>query len=249
VSLPAERPRVALARDEALLDEALSEAAGPAGRALARWWLPASPAIVVGLGLWQRVAELVDLTRCQAAGVEVLPRRAGGGALLLDEHMLCGAICMPLPSPSLSADLTESYRWLGECIVGLLHDAGVSGARRVEVAEARADVAELRARGDTLAKLLLASCFGALSPHEVVVGSAKIAGLAQVRRRRAALFQIGILLHDQAGLAEYLKVPVGADRAALAHELGVRTAGVDRITGRSASAVAAAIADATPCVP
>ena len=32
--------------------------------------------------------------------------------------MLCGAICVPLPDPRVGADLTESYRWLGEYFAG-----------------------------------------------------------------------------------------------------------------------------------
>src|SRR5437867_7004223 len=46
MSLPAEDPRAALARDEAMLDS-LSQAAEP----LVRWWVASSPAVVVGLGL------------------------------------------------------------------------------------------------------------------------------------------------------------------------------------------------------
>jgi lipoate-protein ligase A len=252
-ALPAEHRSAGLAREEALLGEALLEDGRP-GPVLTRWWVPASPAVVVGLGLWHRVADVVDLERCRLAGVPVLARRAGGGALLLDEHMLCGAVCVPLPNAHVSHDLTESYRWLGDCVVELLRAAGVVDARRVEVSEARSDVAALRGRGDATADALLASCFGALSPHEVVVrtsggGSAKIVGLAQVRRRHAALFQIGILLRDQARLADYLKLPDDAARTAVEQELARRTIGVEAFTGQSASAVAAAIADATPCVP
>src|SRR6185437_7460724 len=109
------------------------------------------------------------LARCAAAGVEVLHRRAGGGAVLVDrDTMLCGAICLPLPHPLLGDDLTASYRWLGE------HLSARLGARRVEVAEARADVATLKSRGDPVARLLLGACYGALSPHEVVMGTAKL---------------------------------------------------------------------------
>src|SRR5437016_10264659 len=110
LSLPAEHPREALARDEALLDEVQ-----PDGPPLERWYVAASSAVVVGLGLQRRVPEVVDLARCDAAGIEVLVRRAGGGAVLVGpERMLCGAICVPLPDSELGDDLTESYRWLGE---------------------------------------------------------------------------------------------------------------------------------------
>src|SRR5439155_18942962 len=127
--LSAEPRRDAIARDEALLEQGAGE----------RWWIAASPAVVVGLGMHQRLFTIVDRERCRAAGLEVLERRAGGGALLLDQHMLCGAICLPIES--VAADVTESYRWLGDHLVARLSALGIAGLRRAEVTEARADVA------------------------------------------------------------------------------------------------------------
>jgi lipoate-protein ligase A len=186
---------------------------------------------------------VVDVERCQAAGVAVLERRAGGGALLLDAQLLCGAIA--LPTSAVAADVTESYRWLGDVLVHALEAIGVA-ARRVEVAEARADVAGLRASAEPSAGLLASACYGALSPHEVVVGRQKLVGLAQVRRRDAALFQLGILWRDQAPLADYLRVPDEAIRERLRVQLTDRTVGLASLTAPAAAAVVAAIADAMP---
>jgi lipoate---protein ligase len=225
MSLPAEPPREALARDEALLDEVRS-----GGPHLERWYVVASPAVVVGLGLRHRVSEVVDPGRCAAAGVEVLHRRAGGGAVLVTgENMLCGAICMPRPHPLLSDDLTLSYRWLGEHLATRLVELGVRGARRVEVEEARRDVRQLKSGDDGVSRLLLDACYGALSPHEVVVGSAKLAGLAQVRRRHAALFQFGVLLQDQSPLADLLVVRDEETRSRLRAALRTRTVGLAQL--------------------
>src|SRR5205814_3161904 len=74
--LSAEPPAQAIAADEALLD-AITDFP------LERWWIPSVPAVVVGLGLHQRLTSVIDLDRCRSAGVEVLTRRAGGGAVLL----------------------------------------------------------------------------------------------------------------------------------------------------------------------
>jgi lipoate---protein ligase len=240
LSLPAERPRDALLCDEALLQQVSPTTEG----VRTRWWVASSPAVVVGLGLRHRLEQIVDTDRCRVAGVEVLWRSAGGGALLLDEHMLCGAICVSRPHP----DVTESYRWLGDDLTLRLNSFGIN-ARRVEVDEARADVAALRAQDDVVSRLLLATCYGALSPHEVVVGEAKVMGLAQIRRRHAALFQFGVLLADQSPLADYLAVPDAAARERLRAELGRRTVGLDRVTDRAVSEVVAAIAGATPSAP
>jgi lipoate-protein ligase A len=232
------RVRDAIAADEALLD--LPDASG------FRFWQAEAPAVVVGLGLHHRLASVVDLERCRAGDIDVVERRAGGGAVLLDARVLCGAIALPIGA--VSADVTESYRWLGQRLVAALSSLGVT-ARRAEVAEARADVARLRASGD----LLLNVCYAALSPHEVVVDSVdglrKVVGLAQVRRRHAALFQFGILLRDQAHLANFLRVHDERDRATLKAQLERRTIGLESLTARSASEVAAAIADATPFAP
>jgi lipoate-protein ligase A len=220
--LPAERPSEALERDEALLDSVQ-----PDGPVLERWYVAAAPAVVVGLGLRHRVAEVVDLARCAAAGVDVVHRRAGGGAVLVEpEVMLCGAICLALPHPLVGDDVTASYRWLGERLAARLAGLGVDDVRRVEVDEARADVAALKARDDPVSRLLLATCYGALSPHEVVIGNAKLVGLAQVRRRHAALFQIGILLQDQSPLADLLAVADAGTRESLRTALRQRTVGL-----------------------
>jgi lipoate-protein ligase A len=169
----------------------------------------ASPAVVLGLALHHRREQVVDLERCAQTGVEVLERSAGGGAVLLDDGMLCCAICLP----HADADLTESYRWLGD------HFAARLGLRRVEVEEARADVARLRGSA------VLNTCYGALSPHEVVNASnAKVVGFAQVRRKHAALFQVGVLLRDQSGLADVLKTDA---RELLRQELKKRSAGLE----------------------
>jgi lipoate-protein ligase A len=231
LSLSAEPPRQAIAADEALLETPTAQP---------RWWVANSNAVVVGLGLHHRLAEVVDLERAGNKGIDVLHRRAGGGALLLDEHMLCGAIARP--TVELPRDVTESYRWLGDALVKGLRQLGVDDARRVEVAEARADVADVRERDP----LLLSTCYGTLSPHEIVADGRKLVGLAQIRRRDTALFQFGILLRDQSPLAEFLRVPDEQVREELKDALGRRTVGLERLTTRSAAEVAAAIADAMP---
>lgn len=202
LSLSGEEPHEALAADMALLEHVRDQP-------LLRWYVVNRPAVVLGLALHHRREQVVDAERCRRAGVEVLERAAGGGAVLLDDGMLCAAVCVP----NAEADLTESYRWLGQ------HFAARLGLRRVEVAEARADVVSLRGSP------LLSTCYGALSPHELVnAAGAKVVGFAQVRRRHAALFQVGILLRDQSGLADFLQVE---DREALRRELHRKSAGLE----------------------
>jgi lipoate-protein ligase A len=222
-----------IAADEALLDLPGS-----------RWWVSSTTSVVVGLGLHHRIASVVDLERCASMGVDVIPRRAGGGALLLDENVVCGAIALPISE--VASDVTESYRWLGDLLAHSLRGLGIR-ARRLDIDEARRDVAALRS---AKASSLLNTCYGALSPHEVVVdtpeGAAKLVGLAQVRRREVALFQFGILLCDQSPLADYLRLEDEGDRVSLRVALARRTIGLGSLTPRSASEVVEAIADAMP---
>ena len=84
--------------------------------------------------------------------------------------------------------------------------------------------------------MLLGTCYGALSPHEVVVGSAKMVGLAQIRRRHAALFQFGVLLEDQSRLADFLIAPDARTREVLRNELRRRSIGLRRLTAGGESA-------------
>ena len=232
--LSAEPPLEAIGHDEALLDEP----AAPQTRMQMHWWLPSSPAIVVGLGLRHRIHSVIDVDRTRAAGVTVLDRKAGGGAVYLDRaNMLCGALAVP--TASVPADVTESYRWLGDTLLEALRYLGVA-AERVSTEDARANVARLRAARSPL----LSTCYGALSPHELTVEGKKLVGLAQVRRRETTLYVLGILLRDQSPLAEYL---VGDDDT-LRAELARRTVGLSSLTSRSAFEVVEAVADAMPSV-
>ena len=219
--LPVLAPADGLAGDEALLSTVST-------KPLVRWWLPSVPAVVVGL----RARPIMR--------GHVLKRQAGGGAVLVDEFMLCGAVCLPIAE--VVPDVTESYRWLGDLLTSVV------GGRRVDVDEARADVATLRAQADEaddVARLLLACCYGALSPHEVVDSAdRKIVGLAQVRRRHAALFQIGILFRDQSPLADRLDIQP-RHREALRNELRRRSGALSSTPRQVFEAVAAAW-DATP---
>jgi lipoate-protein ligase A len=56
-----------------------------------------------------------------------------------------------------------------------------------------------------------------------------LVGIAQVRRRHAALFQFGILLRDQSALADYLQVPDESTREKLRAVLRQRTVGLESL--------------------
>jgi lipoate-protein ligase A len=144
--------------------------------------------------------------------------------VLLDDGMLCLTVALGLPHPLAVADVTESYRWIGEALAAGLRSEGVSEVRAASVIDARAQTAVAKFVAPDSA--LRAACYGGLSPYEVIVGAAKVVGLAQARRKEVALFQIGILLRDQSDLAEVL---VSADRERLRSELRTRTVGLNQL--------------------
>lgn len=217
------------ASEELRRDEELLQKQQPEGSLARRWYLAGSAALVLGSAQRAQGSALIDMERCGTAGVEELRRRAGGGLVLLDDGMLCLAVALPRGHPRWSEDVTDSYRWLGEALARGLHQLGVRSARRVEVSEAREESARLAADTSPAAALVRAGCFGGLSPHEIVVGNAKLVGMAQVRRRNGALFQVGILLRDQRPLADLVRTPDEATREALRELLGRRTVGLTSV--------------------
>jgi lipoate-protein ligase A len=114
----------------------------------------------------------------------VVQRGSGGGAVLTGPWMVSASVVLPPDHPLLGRSTLSSYRWLGALHAGLLRDAGIP-AYAIPPEEVR-----LRP-GDTRLKW---ACYGGLSPWEVVVGSRKIVGLAQLRRRTGVLMTSGTLI-------------------------------------------------------
>lgn len=155
--------------------------AAPVRRPAWRLWVYREPAVVLGRS--QRA-----WARDRGAGLEVLVRTAGGGAVLVGPWMLGVSALLP-PAHALAAGgPVPSYRWLGEALALALQRCSVDAlALSPEVLRAR--------RGGRPAPAPDWACFGGLSPWEVLVGERKIAGLAQVRRREGVLLVAGVLVH------------------------------------------------------
>lgn len=142
-------------------------------------WRYEAPALVLGCS--QR-----KLLPRGCGRLEVLHRRAGGGAVLVGPWMLGLSVALPRAHALATPGIVDSYRWLGELLRQWLHTAGLHAAELVPPGSA--------ALQQGVPELAWA-CFGGLSPWEVVAGGTrKIAGLAQVRRREVALLVAGILM-------------------------------------------------------
>lgn len=181
-----------------------------------RWYGMDPPALILGSS--QQPEEVNPVAR-RTLGVHVYRRSSGGGAVLTTEQLGLD-IALPANDPLLPADITESYRWLGEVWVAALAGLGIEG-QLVSVAEARADV---QALSPTLRRI----CYAGLSPYEVVVGGRKLVGLAQRRRRGGALYQCGVYLRWSPDATAALMRAHEA-LAPVAEALAARVVGLDTV--------------------
>jgi lipoate-protein ligase A len=136
------------------------------------------PALVLG----STQAETV-VNRRAAAGVEIVRRHSGGGAVLLTPgSVLWADVLVAAGDPLWTDDVGRAFWWLGEVWVEALASAGVEGARWHDGPLERTPLSDL-------------VCFAGLGPGEVVTGDGrKVVGMSQRRTRSGALFQCAALL-------------------------------------------------------
>jgi lipoate-protein ligase A len=134
-------------------------------------------AVVLGCG--QRPTAR-DRLRATAAGIDLLVRRSGGGAVLAGPWLLGASIALPAWHPLAALPLPASYRWLGEACVRWLDGLGIA-AESLPAEPGASAGAEW-------------ACFGRTSWWEVQAAGRKIAGFAQMRRRHGVLYTAGALL-------------------------------------------------------
>lgn len=131
-----------------------------------------APALVLGS---TQPAQDVDPAAAESAGVSVVRRRSGGGAVLLvpGAHVWVDLV-VPAGDPLWSDDVEAATWWVG---------AAWSSALRVGAPT------EVHRRGVSDRDLGRVVCFAATGPGEVVVGGRKLVGVSQRRTRHLARFQ------------------------------------------------------------
>ena len=197
-----------------------------------RWYGMKPAALIIGSS--QHLDE-IDQAACVAAGLRIHRRRSGGGAVL-SADMLMLDLALPRAHPLYMDDVTESYRWIGEVWAAALHDLGIDACV--------ASVGAARADAQTLDPLVRRVCFGGLSPYEVAVGRRKLVGLAQVRRRGGALYQVGMYLRWTPQRTAALLAAMPGERAVLEQQLAARVAGLEELCDASSAEVIAAVESA-----
>ena len=158
-------------------------------------WEVDRPALVLGSAQPDTV---VDRGACASAGVEVVRRRSGGGAVLLDPGATVWVdVELPRTDPLWRDDIGRAAWWLGECWAAALGDPGVGGA-----------VVHRGPMVTTEWSPLV--CFAGLGPGEVTagLGGPKVLGLSQRRTRAGARFQCAVNLRWESGrLAGLVDLP------------------------------------------
>jgi lipoate-protein ligase A len=147
---------------------------------VARVLQPVDQAVVLGS---TQALTSVDQDACASAGVDIVRRRSGGGAVLVDAPTLLWVdLVVPAGDPLWSPDVGRAAWWVGEAWSEALFRSGIAGT---EVWKGPL----VRNRWSSLV------CFGGLGAGEVVSAAGqKVVGISQRRTRNGALFQCGCLL-------------------------------------------------------
>lgn len=136
----------------------------------------------VSLGYGQPLDRHVDAAACRRLRVGVVRRPTGGSAIYHDgpERELTYSVAATAADLGVSADLLDTYRWIGRALVRGLRALGAE--------------AEMIPTGRGLARDP-AFCFARTGAYEIEVGGKKLVGSAQ-RRQGTSFLQHGAVLLD-----------------------------------------------------
>jgi lipoate-protein ligase A len=172
-------------------------------------WLHDITAPALVLGSTQEEA-IVDADACRRAGVDVVRRRSGGGAVLLFPGEVTWIdVIVPAGAPGWSNDVHGPMVWLG-------------GHLRRAFALALGDDVDLTVHDAALRSTPWSQlvCFDGVGAGEVLLGGHKLVGISQRRTRQAARLQCcWYSVYDPARLVELLdpsRRPSLADLAPIA---------------------------------
>jgi lipoate-protein ligase A len=162
--------------------------------------------VAVVLGSAQPDAH-VDRARVGRAGVDVVRRGSGGGAVLVGPGLVSWVdVLLPRGDPLWDHDVGRAFWWLGQAWADALGGVGVRPAV----------VWRGPARRTSWSDRV---CFAGVGPGEVTLAGRKVVGMCQRRTRQGALFQCALpIVWEPTALVDLLAL--GRDgRAAAAAEL------------------------------
>ncbi len=170
------------------------------------------PALVLGS---TQAAAHVDRAALAGAGVELVRRRSGGGAVLVvPDGSLWVDVVVPRGDERWDDDIARATHWLGAAWAAALGDLGV--------------VATVHHGALVITRWSSMVCFAGLGPGEVTTGGRKLVGISQRRSRAGARFQCVVHRRwDPVPLLSLLALD-DHDRARAGADLADAAAGLDR---------------------
>ena len=187
-------------------------AARPVGERSVVVYEVANPTLVLGSS---QPGDVVDWDRVRDRGVEVVHRRSGGSAVLVEPGAAVWVdVTIPTGDPWWDNDVGRAFHWLGAVWAEVLIAGGVP-ARWHDGAMQRTPWSPW-------------VCFAGLGPGEVTVGSRKVVGLSQRRTREGALFQCCAALRWEPERLLDLLALSDAERARAVRELADIATGLGR---------------------
>ncbi len=180
-------------------------------------WVMGATSGAVALGSAQR-RDAADPARASAAGLEVVRRHSGGGAVLLEPGAMRWIdVLVPAGDPFWDDDIGRSFVWLGEAWADALALVGVD--------------AEVHTGAPVRTEWSSQVCFSGLGTGEVTIGGRKAVGFSQRRTRAGARFQCLVLAEwDPRPLLSVLDLaPAQRDRAAVELADVATGVGTDRL--------------------
>jgi lipoate-protein ligase A len=168
------------------------------------WWFDVDrPALVLGSA---QADDVADRAAATAAGVDVVRRRSGGGAVLLTPGDVTWVdVVIPSDDRLWDHDVGRAFHWLGEAWAATLAAVGISAA-----------VHRGALRRGPWSDLV---CFAGLGPGEVTVAGRKAVGMSQRRSRDGARFQCALLHRWEPHRLVALLALSGSERAAAGADL------------------------------
>lgn len=183
---------VNMARDEALLT-LVGDGSSPPTLRLYEWITP-----TISLGYFQRYGDY-EAQPPSVCELPVVRRLTGGGAILHDRE-LTYSLALPVDHVLIAGKPNHLYEIVQAALIGCLRDCGIEARRCLETDDS----------GPTKGPFF---CFARRHAYDVLIGSVKVAGSAQ-RRRRGGLLQHGSIT---------IQRPFDQQPAAALGELGENT--------------------------
>lgn len=150
---------------------------------LVRWCVPERSALVLGSA---QPESDVDVEAMSRQGVDLVRRRSGGGAVLVEpEDVVWVDVVIPANDQLWNDDVGKAFNWLG--------DVWLRALDALNIEDVHAHVGAL-ITNEWSRKI----CFAGLGPGEIVQKNRKIIGISQRRTRAGALFQCAFLKNMRA---------------------------------------------------